>query len=162
MENENRKFRKKSGDVKRTLPENDNGVETTETEGINPEDFIKEETGTGTAESNAGESKNRTGKNRPRKNKGKDDLKLGDAIYAIHEFLSFLTGLEDLKITKEQGDALGSSIDNLELEFATKISKKTIAVIQLAIVASSIYIPKVITIKNKLKENKLKKNEIPR
>ena len=139
------------------------GIGETNSEGeatkVNAEDFIEE--GAGQSEEGGGGKAQRTNRKAAgaRKKQDKNALNLGEAIYAIHEFLSFMTQIEELKITKEQSEALSTSIDNLDLELQTKISKKTIAIIQLAVVASSIYIPKIILIKDKIK-NKKNKNEV--
>ena len=128
-----------------------------ETSKINAEDFIEK----GTESENAGGAKIERKRNYSRKNKDKDKdaLNLSESIYAVHEFLSFLFQTDEISITKEQSLSLASAIDNLDLEIQSKISKKTIAIIQLAVVASTIYIPKVILIKDKIK-NKKNKNEI--
>ena len=149
MEDKIRKLRKNGA-------ENNADEQNGRPEEVNPEDYIKKG-----AEGDANQESNSDGKtgHRTRKNKTKDVVKLGEAIYAIHEFIAFLTGVEELKITEKQAEALDSSITALESNFQTKIPKKAIAIIQLAIVASSIYIPKIVIIKNKIKENKNKENK---
>lgn len=86
-----------------------------------------------------------------------NDLKLADAIFAIHAGIAYLTKIDELALSVENAEKLGAAIETVDKNLKKKINPKFIAWINLISISVGIYVPMGFAIKEKIKENKGKK-----
>jgi hypothetical protein len=97
-------------------------------------------------------------KRAPKSNDG-----LARTLQGLHLSLAFLTKIEELAIEEQEANALATAIDGVLQEFDLSMSPQAQAIANLAMVAGSIYLPRIYMIKmakaQKEAEEKAKENE---
>lgn len=72
------------------------------------------------------------------------------SLIVVHAALAGALNAPELAINQEQGDTLAKAIAEVQSHYGSVLDPKTEAWVKLAIVAGSVYVPKVIDIRNRI------------